>query len=96
MNRVETSKGVLKYRNPTIIETIALVKILREFFATEDLVGAKLKVMENIKDLLDYSEMNDIKNFDDLNSFGEEMTGVLYDISGVIFNKVVGAFAKKD
>lgn len=95
MNRVETSKGVLKYRNPTIIETISLVRILREYFATEDTIGAKLAIMENIKDLFDYSEMNEIKSFDDMNKNGAEMTSVLYQISEEILDRVVGAFAKK-
>lgn len=96
MNSIKTSHGVLKYRNPTIIETIALIKILREYFANEDLIGARLSIMENIKDILDYSEMDNIKNFDDLNNAGIELVGALYNIADEILNKVVGAFGKKD
>lgn len=95
MNRIETSKGVLKYRNPTIIEMISLVRILRDYFTNDDLVGARLSIMENIKDLLDYSEMNEIKNFEDMNKHGDELAGSLYVISDEILNKVIGAFAKK-
>ena len=95
MNRVETSKGVLKYRNPTILETVALVRILREYFASEDIIGARLTVMENIKDLFDYSEMDGIKSFDDMNNYGEDLTGIIYQISDDLLNKVVGAFQKK-
>ena len=51
--------------------------------------------MENIKDLLDYSEMNEIKNFEDMNKHGDELAGSLYVISDEILNKVIGAFAKK-
>jgi hypothetical protein len=96
MNKVKTSKGFLKYRNPTILETVALVRVLRQFFADEDMVGAKLAVMENITNIFDFSEMDGIKNFDEMNAHGEEMVGVLYSISDEILNKVVGAFAKKD
>ena len=95
MNEIKTSRGVLKYRNPTIIEAINLVRLLRDYFAIDDTVGAKLTIMENIKDLFDYSQMDGIKSFDDMNNNGEEMIGVLYSISDEILNKVVGAFAKK-
>lgn len=95
MNSIETSKGVLKYRNPSIIETISLVRLLRDYFASQDMIGAKLVIMENIKELLDYSELEGIKNFEELNDKGEEMVAALYEISDVILNKVVGAFSKK-
>lgn len=95
MGSIETSKGVLKYRNPSIIETISLVRLLRDYFASQDMIGAKLVIMENIKELLDYSELEGIKNFEELNDNGEEMVAALYEISDVILNKVVGAFSKK-
>jgi hypothetical protein len=95
MRSVETSKGVLKFRNPTIIETITLVRVLRESFATDDTIGAKLLIMENTKDLLDYSEMDGINSFEDLNKHGEEMTAALYEMANIILDKVVGAFSKK-
>lgn len=96
MNKYQTPKGFLKYRNPTIIETIALVRVLREYFTNDDLVGARLKIMENIQPLLDYSEMDGIKSFEDLNEHGTDVVGALYEISDEILNKVVGAFAKKN
>lgn len=95
MGKIETSKGFLKYRDPTVIEAISLVRLLRDYFATDDLVGARLTIMENIKHLLDYSELHEIKSFEDLNNC-TEMIGPLYSISDEILNKVVGAFAKKN
>ena len=95
MNKIETSKGFLKYRDPTVIEAISLVRLLRDYFTTDDLVGARLTIMENIKHLLDYSELHEIKSFEDLNNC-TEMIGPLYSISDEILNKVVGAFAKKN
>lgn len=95
MNKIETSKGVLKYRNPSIIETISLIKILRKSLSDDDLIEAKLSIMENIDKLLDYSEMTEINSFEELNKHGEEMTGVLYTVADDILNKIVGAFAKK-
>lgn len=95
MNKIETSKGFLKYRDPTVIEAISLVRLLRDYFSTDDLVGARLTIMENIKHLLDYSELHEIKSFEDLNNC-TEMIGPLYSISDEILNKVVGAFAKKN
>lgn len=87
--------GFLKYRNPTIVETISLIKILRKSLSDDDLIEAKLSIMENIDKLLDYSELDGIKSFDELNQHGEEMTGALYSIADDILNKIVGAFAKK-
>jgi hypothetical protein len=95
LNRIETSKGVLKYRNPTVIENMKLLKEAKEFFRLEDPVGAKISIMEKIAPLLDYSEMEGVTNFDELNSFGEDMTLPISIIADEILNKLVVAFSKK-
>lgn len=95
MKSIQTSKGVLKYRNPTIIENMKILKDAREFFAKEDPIGAKICIMENVGMLLDFSEMDGIKSFDELNNYGEEMTLPVSEIADEILNKVIGAFAKK-
>lgn len=92
----QTKVGVLKYRMPTIIEAIKLVRLLRDCFAIDDTIGAKLILMENIKDLLDYSGLEGIKSFEDLNNNSEEFTGILFQISDDILIKIVGAFTKKE
>lgn len=92
----QTSRGILKYRMPTILEAIKYVRILRDFFATDDLVGARLVLMENIKDLLDYSGLDGISSFDEINNQSEVFTSALYQISDEILSKVVESFAKKD
>lgn len=92
----QTSKGILKYRMPTILEAIKYVRILREFFATDDLVGARLVLMENIQELLDYTSLDGISSFEDINKEGDAFTSALYQISDEILNKVVESFAKKD
>ena len=92
----KTEKGILKYRMPTILEAIGLVKLMREHFSVDDHIGAKLEIMKNVKDLLDYSLLDGIKSFDDLNEHGDEFTSVLYEISDEILVKVVDSFAKKN
>lgn len=87
--------GVLKYRNPTVIENMKLLKDAKEFFRSEDPVGAKISIMEKIAPLLDYSEMNGITNFDELNAHGDDMTLPLSVIADEILNKLVVAFSKK-
>jgi hypothetical protein len=87
--------GILKYRNPTVIENMKLLKEAKDFFRTEDPIGAKISIMEKLGPLLDFSEMNDIKSFEDLNAHGDEMTLPLSIIADEILNKLVGAFAKK-
>jgi hypothetical protein len=95
LNRIETSKGVLKYRNPTVIENMKLLKEAKEFFRLEDPIGAKISIMEKIAPLLDYSEMDGITNFDELNNYGEDMTLPISIIADEILNKLVAAFSKK-
>lgn len=96
MNEIVTSKGVLKYRNPTVLENMHLLKSAREFFKENDPIGAKVAIMEKISPLLDYSGLDGISNFDELNQHGDEMTMPLSEIADVILNKVAGAFAKKN
>ena len=95
MNKIETSMGILKYRNPTVIENMKLLKDAKEYFRNEDPIGAKISIMEKIGPLLDFSEMNEIKSFEDLNNHGDEMTLPVSLIADEILNKLVGAFAKK-
>lgn len=95
MNRIETSKGILKYRNPTVIENMHLLKDAKEYFRNEDPIGAKISIMEKIGPLLDYSELDGINSFEELNSYGEEMTLPISEIADQILNKLVAAFAKK-
>lgn len=96
MNSIETSKGVLKYRNPTVIENMKLLKDAKEFFKNEDPIGAKISIMEKLGPLLDFSEMEDIKSFEDLNNFGDEMTLPLSLIADEILEKIVSVFSKKN
>ena len=96
MNRIETSKGVLKYRNPTVIENMHLLKDAKVYFQNEDPIGAKISIMEKIGPLLDYSELEGIESFDELNSFGDEMTLPVSQVADEILTKLVGAFAKKN
>jgi hypothetical protein len=95
MKSFQTSVGVLKYRNPTIIENMKLLKVAKEFFVKDDPMGAKISIMENIGPLLDFSEMEGIKSFEELNALGEEMTVHVSDIADEVLSKVVGAFSKK-
>lgn len=95
MNKIETPMGILKYRNPTVIENMKLLKDAKEYFRNEDPIGAKISIMEKIGPLLDFSEMNEIKSFEDLNNHGDEMTLPVSLIADEILNKLVGAFAKK-
>lgn len=95
MNQVQTSKGILKYRNPTIIENMHLLKEAKEFFKNEDPIGAKISIMERIGPLLDFSEMEGIKSFEELNNHGDEMTLPISEIADVVLNKLVVAFSKK-
>lgn len=96
MNEIQTGKGVLRYRNPTVLENMQMLKSCREFFKTDDPLGAKIELMKHIEPLLDYSGLDGIKSFQELNQYGDEMTLPLSSIADEVLNKVAGAFAKKN
>lgn len=96
MNRIETPKGVLKYRYPTVIENMQFLKKSKDFFRDNDPIGAKISIMENLEPMLDYSELEGISNFAELNSYGEEMTMPLSQIADDIMEKISEAFKKKN
>lgn len=95
MNEINTSKGVLKYRNPTVFENMAMLKAAKEHFANNDAVQAKIEIMKQLAPLLDYSSMNGVSSFEQLCEDGEEMTLPLSELADVILQKVSGAFVKK-
>jgi hypothetical protein len=72
-----------------------LLKEAKEYFKNEDPIGAKISIMERIGPLLDFSEMDGIKSFEELNNHGDEMTLPISDIADYILNKLVVAFSKK-
>lgn len=96
MNEIKTSKGVLKYRNPTVFENMAMLKAAKEHFANNDAVQAKIEIMKQLSPLLDYSGMEGIANFEQLCEDGEAMTLPLSDLADTILQKVSGAFVKKN
>jgi hypothetical protein len=96
MNEIQTAKGVLKYRNPTVLENMEMLKASREFFKNEDPLGAKIEIIKHLKPLLDYSSLDGITCFEELNQYGDEMTMPLSDIADQILSKVAGAFSKKN
>jgi hypothetical protein len=95
MKSINTPKGILKYRNPTVLENMTLLKDARSYFSKDDPIGAKISIMEKLSPLLDYSELEGITSFEELNIYGEEMTVPLSEIADDILSKLVVAFTKK-
>ena len=96
MNEINTSKGVLKYRNPTVFENMEMLKAAKEHFANNDAVQAKIEIMKKLAPLLDYSGLDGIDSFEKLCEDGNEMTLPLSELSDIILQKVAGAFVKKN
>jgi hypothetical protein len=72
-----------------------LLKGAKDALAMGDILDAKISIVENIEPLLDFSEMKDVKSFDDLNKLGDEMTLHVSDIAESVLEKIVSVFAKK-
>ena len=94
MNSVETSKGLLKWRNPSVFENLSILKAARESFAANDPIGAKMEILKLLGPMLDLSEM-EVKSYDKLCELGDEMTLPLSQIADAILEKVTKAFEKK-
>lgn len=95
MNVIATPKGNLKWRNPTVIENMKLLKNSKGFFKDQDYLGAKISIMESLEFLLDYSELEGIENFDQLNACGDEMLTPMSQIADEIMTKLSDALQKK-
>lgn len=96
MNEIKTAKGILKYRNPTVFENMAMLRSAREYFEKNDVVGAKMEIIKQLPPLLDYSSLDGITSFDELEKDGENMTLPLSELADTILSKVSGAFQKKN
>jgi hypothetical protein len=95
MNRVETSDGILKYKNPGIVKTMEIMRDARKCFEKSEPLEAKIAVIEHCKDLFVYDEMKEIKTWEQLDAHGEEMTIVVNEVADVILEKVIKALTKK-
>jgi len=95
MNEIQTSKGILRYRNPTVFENLSILKAARECFAANDPIGAKIVILKNLEPMIDFTDL-EVKSYEKLCELGDEMTLPLSNIADSILEKVTKAFEKKN
>lgn len=95
MTEIETSRGVLKFRNPNVFENHELLRTARPYFADDDALGAKIQILKDMGPLVDYSGIEGVESYDQLCQMGDEMTLPLTQIADMLLEKVTQAFKKK-
>jgi len=92
----ETSKGVLKYRMPNILEVYDLLE--DSGFATGEKSPLKLKrnIIKLLEPFLDMSGIEGAEKFDDLISMVDDMAIPLSEIADEVMGKSFSAFKKKN
>lgn len=93
----ETPRGKLKYRMPNILEAYDILDS-SGVGSGEKVGNIKLKknVIQSMGSLVDYSEIENCSNYEDLLLMVEDMIGPLSEIADEIVIKTFEAFKKKN
>lgn len=95
MKEIKTSKGVLKYRMPNLLEAYDL---LEESGVNDKVSNLKLKrnIIKAMGELVDCSGIEGQPTYSDLLNDIEDMAKPLSDIADEVILKAFGAFKKKN
>jgi hypothetical protein len=95
MKEIKTSKGILKYRMPNLLEAYDL---LEESGVNDKVSNLKLKrnIIKAMGELVDCSEIECQPSYNDLLNDIDEMAKPLSDIADEVILKAFGAFKKKN
>lgn len=91
----ETSKGVLKYRMPNILESYDILECSGVTEGKPSQLKMKRNIIASMGYLLDFSEVEGMSSYDDLLNDTEEMIIPLGEIADEIIIKAFSAFKKK-
>lgn len=95
MKEIQTSKGVLKYRMPNILEVYEMLESSGITMGESSDLKLKRNIIEAMASLVDFSDIEGCASYNDLLNDTEEMTVPLSEIANIIIEKVFGAFRKK-
>lgn len=91
----QTSKGVLKYRMPNVLEVYDLLDASGVNVGVVDTLKIKRNVIANMESLIDYSGISEVKSYNDLLSNPEDMILPLGEIADEVIAKIFEVFKKK-
>lgn len=91
----QTSKGVLKYRMPNVLEVYDLLDASGVNGGITEMLKIKRNVIASMEVLLDYSAIEGVSSYGDLLNNPEEMTMPLAEIADEVIAKIFDVFKKK-
>jgi hypothetical protein len=89
-----TSKGVLKYRMPNVVEGFEFLSMIGSISSGKDIFKMKANFISKIEPLVDYSSC-EYKDWNELISDKETMFHPLSEIAQEIFDDITGVLVKK-
>lgn len=91
----ETSKGVLKYRMPNILEAYDLLEASGINNGSGSTLMLKRNIIKAMAPMIDFSGVEGISSYEDLINDTENMLLPLSDIADEVIMKTFDAFKKK-
>lgn len=95
MNEIKTSKGILKYRMPNIIEVYDILDTAKIFDPNKNLIQIRGEIVKNISPLIDFSELKDVNSYEDLINNPDDFFAPLSDLADVLITKMSELLTKK-
>ncbi len=90
-----TSKGILKYRMPNVLEVYDLLDSSGVNSGVVETLKIKRNVIASMESLLDYSSIDGVKSYQDILNDPEEMILPLGEIADEVIAKIFEVFKKK-
>jgi len=95
MKTIQTSKGILKYRMPNILEAYDLLEISGIARGESSVLKLKRNIIEAMAHLVDVSELDGITTYEELLTHVDEMILPIGEIADEIIEKTFTSFKKK-
>ena len=90
-----TSKGILKYRMPNVLEVYDLLDSSGVNSGVVETLKIKRNVIASMESFVDYSSIEDAKSYQDIINNPEEMILPLGEIADEVIAKIFEVFKKK-
>ena len=96
IQRIETEKGVIKYKDPSVLDRYKLLTKSGVTNGVTDVYEIKQNILANIGHLFIFDEIEEFKNYDDLLNDADFSMEYLNSIVDIIISKLFLVFGKKN
>ena len=95
MNEIKTSKGVLKYRLPNILEIYDIVEGTSSIKGDHSMMKIRREIIARMSPIVDYSGIKDVSSYEDMLNDPDNFFAPLRDIADVLIAKMSEVITKK-